>query len=103
MTLNHTDPSANGVSIVSSSQITFAYKGVYNIQFSAQIADFTPGGGTNYIYIWFRKNGTFNIPESNTKVTLDNQNSFQVASWNYMLNLNAEIVLKLCVVPLILE
>jgi hypothetical protein len=89
MTLNNTDPSANGVSIVSNSQITFAYEGVYNIQFSAQIADFTSGGiGNNYIYIWFRKNGT-NIPESNTKVTLDNQNSFQVASWNYMLNLNA--------------
>jgi hypothetical protein len=40
------------------------------------------------MYVWFRKNG-IDLPDSNTKITLDNQNSSQVASWNYMLNMNA--------------
>ena len=55
MTLNHTNPDSNGVSIVSNSQITFANAGVYNIQFSAQIQDTTSGGNINNIQIWFKK------------------------------------------------
>ena len=88
MTLNNTDPNTNGISIVSNSQITVSSQGVYNIQFSAQIADSTSGGNVNYIYIWFNKNG-ITIPDSNTRITLDNQNSFSVASWNYMISLQA--------------
>ena len=88
MTLNNTDPDTSGISIVSNSRITFAYAGVYNIQFSAQISDSSSGGSVNYVYIWFKKNN-IDIPESNTRVTLDNQNSFLVASWNFMLKLNA--------------
>ena len=86
MTLNHTDPDTNGVSIASSSQITVANAGVYNIQFSAQVEDQNNPAGT--IVIWFKKNGTA-IPDSNTNLSLDNQNSFAVASWNFMLKLNA--------------
>jgi hypothetical protein len=88
MTLNNTDPNTNGVSIISNSQITVTNSGVYNIQFSAQITDTTQGVTENYVYIWFRTNGV-DIPESNTRVTVDNQDNFVVASWNYMLELNA--------------
>ena len=86
MTLNHTDPDTNGVSIASGSRITVANAGVYNIQFSAQVEDQNNPAGT--IVIWFKKNG-FAIPNSNTNLSLDNQSSFAVAAWNFMLKLNA--------------
>jgi collagen type II alpha len=88
MTLNNTDATSNGISVVNLTQITFANAGVYNIQFSAQIAHLDSGSISDDVSIWFRKNGT-NFPESNTYVTLDNQNSYSVASWNYMVSLNA--------------
>jgi hypothetical protein len=92
MTLNNTDPSSNGVSIgVDSSgnysKIIFANAGVYNIQFSAQVSDIN-NPSNSALDIWFRKNG-IDIPESNTRVNVDNQNSFVVAAWNFMLQLNA--------------
>jgi hypothetical protein len=86
MTLNHTDPDTSGVSIVSNSQVTVANTGVYNIQFSAQVEDLNNPAGS--IFIWFKKNGAA-IPESNTNLSLDNQNGFAVAAWNFMLKLNA--------------
>jgi len=89
ITLNNTDPDSNGVSIVSSSQITFSNSGVYNIEFSAQV-DRVSGSGTDTIDIWFRKNGT-DISESNTVVTVSGGAAAAktVAAWNYMLELNA--------------
>jgi hypothetical protein len=86
MTLNNTDSDSNGVSITNNSRITFANSGVYNIQFSAQIQD-TNSPGSKVTQIWFSKNG-LNLPDSNTNVNTDNQNSFVVASWNYMIKLN---------------
>lgn len=86
--LTNTDPNSNGVSVVSSSRITVQYSGVYNIQFSAQVGDSTSGGSYNYFYIWLSKNGV-NVDSTNTRVTLDNQNSFIVAAWNFILRLNA--------------
>jgi len=89
MRLNNTDPDSNGVSVVANSRITFSNAGVYNIQFSAQVQDTTSGvGDSKLIEIWFSKNGV-PIPESNTNVSTDNQNSFVVASWNFILKLNA--------------
>jgi len=63
ITLNSTTL-ANGVSIESNSQITFEYEGVYNIQFSIQLAN--DDNGTQDIDIWFRKNGV-DIPNSNSR------------------------------------
>lgn len=88
MTLNNTDPNSSGISITNNSQIRFAHDGVYNIQFSAQISHPNSGSITDDVNIWFRKNGT-NLSDSNTYVTLDNQNSYVVASWNYMIELLA--------------
>jgi hypothetical protein len=95
ITLNNTDPNSSGVSIVSGSRLTFAYAGVYNIQFSAQI-DRTSGSGTDAIEIWFAKNGT-NISESSTKVTITGSASQakEVAAWNYMLQVAANDYVEL--------
>lgn len=66
ITLNTTDIS-QGVSIASSSQLTFADAGVYNIQFSIQMTNDT--NASQDIDIWFRKNGA-DIANSNSRFGL---------------------------------
>ena len=66
ITLNSTTL-ANGVSVESNSQITFEYEGVYNIQFSIQLAN--NDNATQDIDIWFRKNGV-DIANSNSRFGL---------------------------------
>jgi hypothetical protein len=66
ITLNSTTIS-NGVSVENNSQITFAYEGVYNIQFSIQLAN--DDNATQDIDIWFRKNGV-DISNSNSRFGL---------------------------------
>lgn len=92
MTLNSTLLS-NGVSIQNNSRIQVANAGIYNLQFSAQIVK-TQGGSNETIYVYLRKNGT-NIPETNTAVTLANNNQFIVLAWNFVESLNANDYLEL--------
>ncbi len=66
VTINSTTLS-NGVSIENSSQITFGYDGVYNIQFSVQLSN--NSNATQDIDIWFRKNGV-DIANSNSRFGL---------------------------------
>lgn len=66
ITLNTTSFS-NTVTIVSGSRITFAIAGYYNIQFSAQLANYD--NAPQDIDIWFRQNGT-DITNSNSKFGL---------------------------------
>jgi len=66
ITLNSTTL-ASGVSVQSSSRITFEYEGVYNIQFSVQLAN--DDNATQDIDIWFRKNGV-DIANSNSRFGL---------------------------------
>lgn len=66
ITLNSTSL-ASGVSVQSSSRITFEYEGVYNIQFSVQLAN--DDNATQDIDIWFRKNGV-DIANSNSRFGL---------------------------------
>lgn len=66
ITLNSTTL-ANGVSIANSSQLTFAYEGVYNIQFSLQLVN--TDNSTEDIDVWFRKNGT-DIANTNSRFGL---------------------------------
>ena len=58
---------ANDISIENNSQITFVYEGVYNIQFSVQLAN--NDNATQDIDIWFRKNGA-DIANSNSRFGL---------------------------------
>jgi len=80
---------SNGVSIVSGSRITVANKGVYNLQFSAQLEK--TNNGVDIVYIWFKKNGS-NVPRSNTSLDVAKQaggSGRLVAAWNYVDTMNA--------------
>jgi hypothetical protein len=83
-TLNTTDV-ANNVSIVNGSQITFTKIGIYNLAFSAQFVK--TGGTAANIYIWLRHNGV-DVPESTTVIEMANNNVYNVAAWNFFLNVN---------------
>jgi hypothetical protein len=91
MTLNTTD-FANEVSI-SSSKITVANAGIYNLQFSAQFQN--TDNQIQDISIWLRQNGT-DIPGSTGLVSIPARKSasageeaHQITGWNYYLEMDA--------------
>ena len=85
ITYNTTNLSS-GVSVVSSSRITMATAGTYNIQFSAQLQKTT--GGDDAIDIWLSKNGS-NVANTNTRIILTANPAYEVASWNFLVQANA--------------
>ena len=90
ITINTADPNNKGVTILEGSKITVLYAGVYNVQFSAQVA--SSDTSIHNANIWIRKNGT-DVPASNGQLTVPNRhggvNGQMVSSWNYLLELNA--------------
>lgn len=87
-----TTVTANGVSLISPTQIQVTNAGVYNIQFSAQINKTT--GTADELSIWLDING-LPIDNTNTKLTLANNNQLMVASWNFMTPLNVGSIVRL--------
>ena len=90
ITLNTTDLS-NGVSVQSSSQITVAQDGVYNVQFSVQLSN--EDTAPQDIDIWFRKNGT-DIANSNTRFGMEKRKGagdpyHTVGTVNLLISMNA--------------
>jgi hypothetical protein len=85
MTFNNTN-SANGVSVVSNSQLTVAKAGVYNIQFSAQCTK--TDAGTDYLEIWLSKNGNA-VASTSTRLKLNGSNVYEIAAWNFVETLGA--------------
>lgn len=93
--LNTTDTSAtNGISVVTDginlTRITVANTGVYNLLFSAQLAN--SGGSAQTVDFWLRKNGAtaaFNVADTTGKVILQSNTNFAMAAWNYFIALNA--------------
>lgn len=90
ITLNSTS-SDNGVTIENSSEVTFAYEGIYNIQFSLQLSNNT--NATQDVDIWFRKNGT-DVDNSNSRFGLAPRKSagdpyHVIASLNFVESFNA--------------
>ena len=81
MTFNNTG-SANGISIVSNSQITITRTGIYNIAFSAQLEHDV--NQTANVEIWLKKNGN-NVADTNTIVTVGKDQK-TVAAWNWLAN-----------------
>lgn len=69
-------------------KVTIAETGVYNFQFSAQLNKNGGGGTAIDIYIWARVNGV-DVPETNTRITLQGANLYTVAAWNLMLTIPA--------------
>lgn len=99
MTYNFTELS-KGVSVVNyggvnNSGIKVVSKGIYNIQFSAQINKST-GSGTETVYIWFAKNGVY-IPRSNSSIVSANTNekSRVIPAWNIILDLEKDDVVQI--------
>lgn len=86
MTLNATDISF-GVHVgLPTSRVYLDTEGIYNFQFSAQLAKTT--GGLGLIHIWPRVNG-IDIPDSATKIRLQGNDAETVAAWNFVLQVNA--------------
>jgi hypothetical protein len=86
MTLNATDVSF-GVYVGSpTSRVYVDTEGLYNFQFSAQLAK--TSGGVGAVYIWCRVNGV-DIPNSATKIRIQGNNAETVAAWNFVLPVNA--------------
>lgn len=92
MTLNVTDI-ASGVSIVSSSRVSIANAGIYNIQFSAQLDKTDSGDDT--VDIWLCKNGD-PVANTNTQITLTGNNGKHVAAWNFVVQASAGDYYELC-------
>ena len=87
MTFNSIDLSNGMTTGTTTSQIKVLHAGTYNLQFSAQLIR-TQGGSSTNVFIWFRKNG-IDIPNSNTDVGFANNNTYTVAAWNIIVQMNA--------------
>jgi hypothetical protein len=85
ITYNTTDLSS-GVSVVSSSRITIANAGIYNIEFSLQLQK--ASGGDDQVDIWLAKNGS-NVANSNTTIMMHSNPGYEVAAWNFLVQANA--------------
>lgn len=94
---NNTDPENSGVSLVDNTKITFAYKGVYNLQFSAQVAN-AENNQVNEATFWLKKNGT-NIPDTAGVVSVDGKHSgitgYALPAWNWMFGISANDYIEL--------
>jgi hypothetical protein len=90
--LNSTDANSNGVSIVSSSRITFTYAGVYNLQFSAQFVK--SNSSTDTVTIWARINGV-DVADSAGLVTVSGNGQKSLPAWNYVFKLAASDYVQL--------
>jgi hypothetical protein len=85
MTFDTSDSFNTGVSIAvgNTSHIVIANPGVYNIQFSAQLAKTDSGQDT--VSIWLSKDGV-NVADSCTDIDLNNNNARAGAAWNWLVN-----------------
>ena len=87
---------ANGVSVVSQSQLTVGYPGTYNVQFSTQFNK--SDNGTSNVYIWLKKNGV-NLPDTAgdiqiTKATGGPGGKY-LAAWNYLVPMATDDFLEI--------
>jgi hypothetical protein len=87
VTINSTS-SANGVSIVSNSQVTFAHAGAYHFNFLGQF--FFSGGASNYnITVWYTKNGVQTANGAYTFTTTSAQAAQVLANIEDIVSVNA--------------
>lgn len=85
VTFNTTDI-AEGVRLrsPSTSEVEVDTEGLYNFQVSVQID--TTSGGTDLVYLWFRKNGT-DIAESACRVQIQGNNAELLQSFNLFVDM----------------
>jgi hypothetical protein len=86
---------SNGISVVSSSRITYANSGNYLINFLGQF--FFSGGASNYnITVWLRKNGTDLPGSSYTFTTTSSQGAQTLANLEDIITVNAGDYIEIC-------
>ena len=90
ITINTADAANNGVSVVSSSRVTFANAGVYSLTFSIQFTNTSTANGSTQI--WLRKNGA-NLADTNSHYDVPDKQgsaySSEVFTVNFVLQLAA--------------
>ena len=95
MTLNTTDY-ANGVSVASSSRITVADSGIWNLQWSGQFEN--PDSQDHDVRVWIKVNGT-NLVGSTGFVGIPSKHGavdgHTIVGWNYFLSLAANDYIEL--------
>jgi hypothetical protein len=95
MTVNTTDYT-NGCSVVSSSRFTAASAGLYNIQFSAQLAN--TDSSIHDVSIWLRKNGT-DVANTNSMLCVPSKHGSikgeMLPAWNFFIQLSASDYVEL--------
>lgn len=69
-------------------QITMENPGVYNLQFSTQLFNTGGGGSNSACDIWLKKNDQ-PVPDSNTRVAVNANSPYVVASWNFFVTAEA--------------
>lgn len=91
-----TTQTADGISVVDGTKITFARDGVYNLQFSAMFTN--PESADYEVSVWLDRNGA-NEAGSNTDLTVPSKhganNGHAVASWNFFVSVVAGDYLRL--------
>lgn len=85
VSLNSTEFSV-GVSVVSSTKITFKYAGLYDIAFSAQLDKSSANAAD--VDLWIAVNGT-DVAWTNTRVTLAGSSAKIVAAWDWVVQVDA--------------
>jgi hypothetical protein len=90
ITINTADAANNGVSVVSTSRVTFANAGVYSLTFSIQFTNTSTANGSTQI--WLRKNGA-NLADTNSHYDVPDKQgsafSSEVFTVNFVLQLAA--------------
>jgi hypothetical protein len=77
-------PDFNNIATVgSTSRLIPGAAGIYNIQFSVQVAN-ADNGSEHFAYIWLRKNGT-DVTNSMGRVSIV-KNGNIISAWNYLVN-----------------
>ena len=97
MLFNNTDAS-NGVAADSTDQtkIVFTYPGRYNIQFSAQLLNFTTS--EDNVTIWLRQNGSDVAATAGIQEVVSKHGSSPgatIAAWNYFIDVNTNDYIQL--------
>jgi collagen type VII alpha len=96
VTLNSYDAANNGVTVASSSQVTFGYQGVYSITFSVQLTNRSTALGTTQFFL--KKNGTI-LADTNSHYDVPDKQgssfSSEILTVNFVLPLLANDYLQL--------
>ena len=96
VTLNSYDAANNGVTVASSSQVTFGYQGVYSITFSVQLTNRSTALGTSQFFL--KKNGAI-LADTNSHYDVPDKQgssfSSEILTVNFVLSLSANDYIQL--------